>query len=207
MERIRQMVSAIIAGLLIGLGGIAFLTQQSTIVGSFLFAVGLFTIVCFQLQLFTGKIGYLVFQKPVYFIELGITWLGNLFGTYIAAWMAQHTRIYDSISQRVVKTAMVKLNDSFLSIFLLSVLCGLLMFIAVDVYRNVEGSMLKSLGVFVPVMVFILSGFEHVVANMFYFSLANVWSRHCFLSTVVMTLGNSVGGLLIPVYLKLFRLR
>lgn len=207
MERIRQMVSAIIAGLLIGLGGIAFLTQQNAIVGSFLFAVGLFTIVGFQLQLFTGKIGYLVFQKPVYFIELGITWLGNLIGTYIAAWIAQHIRIYRSISERVVRIAMVKLDDGFLSIFLLAILCGLLMFIAVDVYRNVRGSMLQSIAIFVPVMVFILSGFEHVVANMFYFSLANAWSGHCLLSIVVMTLGNSIGGLLIPVYLKLFRLR
>lgn len=207
MERVRQLVSAMIAGMLIGVGGTVFLSLQNSVVGSFLFAIGLFSVVGFQLQLFTGKIGYLIFEKPVYFIELGITWLGNLIGTYVVAWMVQHTRIYQGISEKVVRIAAVKLGDSFLSIFLLAILCGLLMFIAVDLYRNLQGSMLKCIAIFVPVEVFILCGFEHVIANMFYFSLANIWNGHTVVSIVVTTLGNSVGGLLIPVYLKLFRLR
>ncbi len=159
------------------------------------------------MQLFTGKIGYLIFQKPVYLIELGITWLGNLVGTYILAWMVRNTRLYEGVADRVLGVSSLKLGDSFLSIFLLAILCGLLMFIAVDLYRNLQGSMLKCIAVFVPVMVFILSGFEHVIANMFYFSLANVWDGHTLVSVIVMTIGNSVGGLLIPAYLKLFRLR
>lgn len=207
MERVRQLVSAIIAGMLIGIGGIAFLSIENPVVGSSLFAIGLFTIVGFQLQLFTGKIGYLIFQKPVYLIELGITWLGNLMGTYILAWMVRNTRLYEGVADRVLGVSSLKLGDSFLSIFLLAILCGLLMFIAVDLYRNLQGSMLKCIAVFVPVMVFILSGFEHVIANMFYFSLANVWDGHTLVSVIVMTIGNSVGGLLIPAYLKLFRLR
>ena len=207
MERVRQLVSAIIAGLFIGIGGIAFLSIENPVVGSALFAIGLFTIVGFQLQLFTGKIGYLIFQKPVYLIELGITWLGNLMGTYILAWMVRNTRLYEGVADRVLGISSLKLGDSFLSIFLLAILCGLLMFIAVDLYRNLQGSMLKCIAVFVPVMVFILSGFEHVIENMFYFSLANVWDGHTLVSVIVMTIGNSVGGLLIPAYLKLFRLR
>ncbi len=207
MERVRQLISAIIAGILIGIGGTVFLSLENPIVGSFLFAIGLYSIVCFQLQLFTGKIGYLMFQKPVYFIELGITWLGNLMGTYLTAWMVRHTRLYEPISERVAGIAAVKLGDNFLSVFLLAILCGILMFIAVDAYRSMEGSALKAMGIFLPVMVFILSGFEHVIANMFYFSLANAWDGHCFLTILVTTLGNSLGGLLIPAYLKLFRKR
>lgn len=207
MERARQFVSAILGGMLIGVGGTVYLAQANPVVGSCLFSVGLFTIVVFQLQLFTGKIGYLVFQKPVYFIELGITWLGNLIGTFLLAWMVQHTRIYAAMAERVEQVAATKLADGFLSLFLLAVLCGMLMFIAVDIFRNVQGSTLRFVGVAVPVMVFILAGFEHVIANMFYFSLASAWSAHCLLAVIVMTLGNSVGGMLIPAYLKLFRLR
>ncbi|MDD3394578.1 MAG: formate/nitrite transporter family protein [Clostridia bacterium] len=207
MERVRQFISASIAGMLIGIGGTVFLSQQNLVVGSFLFAIGLFSIIAFELQLFTGKIGYLIFRKPIYYIELTITWFGNLTGTYLSAWMVQHTRIYDGISERVAKIAAVKLGDHFLSVFILAILCGLLMFIAVDAYRTMQGSLLKAIAIFVPVMVFILSGFEHVIANMFYFSLAKVWDGHCLFTIVVTTLGNSVGGLLIPVYLKLFRLR
>ncbi|WMI82281.1 formate/nitrite transporter family protein [Anaerotignum sp. MB30-C6] len=207
MEKARQLISAIIAGMFIGMGGTVFLSLQNPVIGSFLFAIGLFTIVGFRLQLFTGRIGYLIFEKPVYFIELGITWLGNLIGTYVMAWLVQHTRIYQGISERVAEISRLKLEDNLLSIFILAFFCGVLMFIAIDLYRNLEGSMLKAIAIFIPVVVFILSGFEHVIANMFYFSLANAWDGHCLFYIVIMTLGNSLGGLLIPAYLKLFRLR
>lgn len=208
MERVRQLFSAILGGMMIAMGGTIYLTQSSPVVGSFLFAVGLFTVVAFQLQLYTGKIGYLPFNKPVYLIELAITWIGNLLGTMLVAWMVGHSRTFnDAMAERVAGIALAKLNDNFLSIFLLSVFCGMLMFIAVDCYRNLQGSTLRFIAVYIPVMVFILSGFEHVVANMFYFSLAGSWSMHCLMSVLVMTLGNSVGGMLIPLYLKIFKVR
>lgn len=204
MERIRQLVSAIIAGFLIGMGGTVFLSQENPVVGSFLFAVGLFTIVVFQLHLFTGKIGYLPLQKPVYLIELLITWVGNLIGTYICATMVRNSRIYDGIDERVQGMAEVKLADGYLSLFLLAVFCGFLMFIAVDTFKKQSGSTIKVIAIFVPVMVFILSGFEHVIADMYYFSLAQEWNSHCFMAVFVMTLGNSVGGMLIPLYQRFF---
>lgn len=207
MERARQLVSAILAGMLISMGGTVFLSQSNPVVGSFLFAIGLYTIVVFQLHLFTGKIGYTPFQKPIYIIELAITWFGNLLGTGLTALMVKNSRIGGPLVEKVMGVADVKLADNFLSIFLLAVFCGMLMFIAVDCYRNVQGSTLRFIGVFVPVMVFILSGFEHVVANMYYFSLAGAWSAHCVMSIIVMTLGNAVGGMLIPLYLKIFKVR
>ena len=192
---------------MIAIGGTVFLSQSNPVVGSFLFAIGLYTIVVFQLHLFTGKVGYTPFNKPIYLVELLITWLGNLVGTGLVAWMVRNSRIYDGMAERVAGIADVKLQDDFLSIFLLAIFCGMMMFIAVDIYRNVQGSTLRFIGVFVPVMVFILSGFEHVVANMFYFSLAGAWSSHCLMSVIVMTLGNAVGGMLIPLYLKIFKQR
>ena len=207
MERARQLVSAILAGMLIGMGGTVYLSQSNPVVGSFLFAIGLYTIVAFQLHLFTGKIGYTPFQKPIYIIELAITWFGNLLGTGLTALMVKNSRIGAPLVEKVLGVAQTKLSDNFLSIFLLAIFCGMLMFIAVDCYRNVQGSTLKFIGVFVPVMVFILSGFEHVIANMYYFSLAGAWSAHCVMSIIVMTIGNAVGGMLIPMYLKIFKLR
>ena len=207
MEKGRQFVSAVLAGMMIGMGGTVYLSQSNPVVGSFLFAVGLFTVVVFQLHLFTGKIGYLPFQNLTYLIELLITWLGNLVGTFITATMVRNSRRYEGMAEWVEQIAAVKLNDSFLSIFLLAIFCGMLMFIAVDCFKTQKGSTLQFIGVFVPVMVFILSGFEHVIANMFYFSLSASWSRHCFVSVLVMTLGNSIGGMLIPLYLKYFKLR
>lgn len=207
MEKGRQFVSAVLAGMMIGMGGTVYLSQTNSVVGSFLFAVGLFTVVVFQLHLFTGKIGYLPFQNLTYLSELLITWIGNLVGTFLTATMVRNSRIYEGMAERVEQIAAVKLNDDFLSIFLLAIFCGMLMFIAVDCFKTQKGSTLQFIGVFVPVMVFILSGFEHVIANMFYFSLSASWSGHCFASVLVMTLGNSIGGMLIPLYLKYFKLR
>ncbi len=207
MEKGRQFVSAVLAGMMIGMGGTVYLAQTNSVVGSFLFAVGLFTVVVFQLHLFTGKIGYLPFQNLTYLTELLITWIGNLVGTFLTATMVRNSRIYEGMAERVEQIAAVKLNDDFLSIFLLAIFCGMLMFIAVDCFKTQKGSTLQFIGVFVPVMVFILSGFEHVIANMFYFSLSASWSGHCFASVLVMTLGNSIGGMLIPLYLKYFKLR
>ncbi len=207
MEKGRQFISAVLAGMMIGMGGTVYLSQSNPVVGSFLFAVGLFTVVVFQLHLFTGKIGYLPFQNLTYLIELLITWLGNLVGTFITATMVRNSRIYEGMAERAEQIAAVKLNDGFLSIFLLAIFCGMLMFIAVDCFKTQKGSTLQFIGVFVPVMVFILSGFEHVIANMFYFSLSAAWNGHCLASVFVMTLGNSIGGMLIPLYLKYFKLR
>lgn len=203
MERARQFVSAILAGFLIGMGGTVFLSNSNTVVGAFLFAIGLLTVVVFKLNLYTGKIGYLPREKPIYLLELLITWAGNLCGAFLMAKCVQYSRIYANM-ERVQTIVEAKLSDNFLSLFLLAVLCGLLMFIAVDTFRNVEGSTIRVMAVFVSVMVFILSGFEHVIANMFYFSLADAWSGHTIMAVLVMTLGNSVGGMLIPLYQKIF---
>lgn len=207
MERTRHFVSATLAGMLIGMGGTVFLAVSNPMLGSFLFAVGLFTIVIFGLHLFTGKVGYLPMQKPTYLIELLITWCGNFCGTFLVAKAVQYTRIYENMIERVQSIAAIKLGDNFVSLFILAIFCGFLMFIAVDTFRNSKGSAVKVIAVFVPVMVFILSGFEHVIANMFYFSLAGTWSPHTFVALLIMTLGNSFGGMLIPIYQKVFRLK
>ena len=91
-----------------------------------------------------------------------------------------------------------KLDDSLLSIFILSVLCNILMFIAVDGFKNNPHEIGKYIGIFLGVTVFILCGFEHCVANMFYFSAANVWGGRALLYMLVMTLGNACGGVIIP---------
>ena len=75
---------------------------------------------------------------------------------------------------------------------------SILMFIAVDGFKNNPHEVGKYIGIFLGVTVFILCGFEHCVANMFYFSAANAWSGKALLYLLVMTLGNTCGGVSIP---------
>ena len=94
------------------------------------------------------------------------------------------------------------MNDSLLSLFILAIFCGMLMFIAADGYKKIEHSAGKFLAIFLPVIVFILSGFEHCIANMFYFSIACAWTAKSFGYLLVMSLGNAAGGMLIPLCRK-----
>lgn len=201
---VRMFCSAVLAGIMIGVGGTVNLSIGG-VAGSFLFAVGLFSIVVFGLNLFTGKVGYLLEQPVTYLMDLVVIWCGNLIGTYLTGLAVRHTRIYEKIGQQEKVGAIVdaKLSDGMLSIFILSIFCGLLMYIAVDTYKKNSNPISQVVAIFVPVSVFILSGFEHVVANMFYFSLANIWNVQALLLILVMTIGNSLGALLIPLYKKI----
>lgn len=191
-------ITAVLAGLAIGIGGITFLSIDEKIVGALMFTVGLYTICTQGLSLFTGKVGYLVNEKPSYLVTLAVIWLGNLAGTWISAQAALASRI-SAISERAAAMCEAKANDSFSSLFLLAIFCGMLMYIAVDGYKQTKNPII----LFVCVAGFILCGFEHCIADMFYFSLAGCWSADILLRTLVITLGNALGGVLIPLALKL----
>lgn len=194
-KNIKMFLLAIGAGLAISIGGTVYLSVDNKIIGSLLFAVGLYAIVLNGLFLYTGKVGYLVVQsdKIEYLGLLAITWLGNLAGTWIGAVAVLNTRI-QGIRENAVGICETKLADEPLSIFLLAIFCGILMYIAVDGFKEKENPLI----LFFCVSVFILSGFEHCIANMFYFSIAGAWSLKTIVYLIIMTLGNSLGGVLIP---------
>lgn len=194
---------AVMTGFAIGIGGSVYLSCDNKYMGAFLFGTGLFVILSFGFNLFTGKVGYAVENKPSYIIDLILIWLGNLTGTAIMGGMILCTRIA-SIGEKVAEICSVKFNDSLLSIFILAIFCGMLMFIAADGFKKIENPVGKMLAVFLPVMAFILSGYEHCIANMFYFTIAKVWSANTVLYLLVMTMGNAVGGMFIPFVKKFF---
>ena len=79
--------------------------------------------------------------------------------------------------------------------------CGILMYVAVGIWRESKTQM----GVVFAIPVFILSGYEHSIADMFYFSLAGtVFRPQSLLFLLLVVLGNSIGGLFIP-FLQLLK--
>lgn len=198
------LLRAVITGFAIGIGGIVYLSCENKVVGSFLFGMGLFVILTFGLMLFTGKVGYAVENKPKYIIDLIIIWVGNLIGTAATALLVTNTRVGGAIAEKAAGLCETKMNDNLLSIFILAFFCGMLMFIAADGYKNITNPVGQMLAIFLPVMVFILSGFEHCVANMFYFTAGGAWNPNSALYMLIMTLGNAVGGMFIPFVRKGF---
>lgn len=171
--------------------------------GAFLFGIGLFVILSFSFNLFTGKVGYAVENKPSYLGELGIIWLGNFAGAVLSALLIAQTRI-STISDKATELCNIKLGDNITSVFILSFFCGILMFVAADGYKTIQNPVGQILAIFLPVVVFILSGFEHCVANMYFFTIADLWSIKAFGYLIIMSLGNSIGGILIPLLRKGF---
>jgi formate/nitrite transporter FocA (FNT family) len=202
---IEILIKSILAGIMIGIGGTIYLSLDNKIVGSILFAIGLFIIVVYSFNLYTGKMGYLInnFNKK-YIRELIITLIGNFIGTFFVGFVLRYTRIYTSISDKAKGLVDIKLNDTLISILILSFFCGILMYLAVNTYKEVK-DIGKYLAVFLGVIVFILCGFEHCIANMYYFSVSSTWSLNTLLYLLVMILGNSLGGILIPLCNKVIK--
>lgn len=183
---------AVLAGLCIGLGGVVYLNCTSKLAGAIFFSIGLLTILIFKLKLFTGACGLLieVDKKLQYIIELILIWIGNFLGTFLVAFAVTNTRLSFDLSFVVTK-----LTDSFSSLLILGIGCGFLMYVGVTAFNSTK------LGPIIPIMcvsVFILSGFEHCVADMFYFSLLEL-SVDVLLRLLVITIGNMLGSWIIPI--------
>ncbi len=198
----KTLTLAILAGICIGLGGTVYLSVDNPVVGAALFSIGLLTILGYGFNLFTGKVGYLLDNELSYIGTLMLIWVGNLIGTGLVALFLSFTRVYDKLYAKVEPIVNTKLSDSVISVLLLAIGCGICMFIAVDQYKK-RSSTVRALFVIFPVMVFILCSFEHCVANMFYFVLAGSFTVKTLIYLLVMTFGNSLGGLIIPVGKKI----
>lgn len=191
-------LKSILAGLMIAIGGTIFLSAQNKVVGASLFSIGLIGILVYNFNLYTGKIGYLITNFNLKYIkELIITLIGNFIGACSVGFILRYTRIYDKIYEKSLMLANTKLNDNILSIFILSIFCGLLMYYAVNGFKK-QTDFGKYLVVYLGVAVFILCGFEHCIANMYYFSVADIWSLKTLGYTGIMVLGNSIGSFIIP---------
>lgn len=190
-------ISSFYAGILISISGIGYLSLKSynVFAGAFLFSLGLLMIISFKLYLFTGKIGYLFDNNKNYLCDLGICWIGNCLGALFIGYLLRLTRL--DLINICEEISLVKLSDNYLSVFILSLLCGMMIYLAVEIQKRDVSNVVKLLGIILPVMVFIVSGFEHCVANMFYFSYSNVWSFKALLYILIMTLGNSLGSILL----------
>lgn len=199
MRKLGDFVYAILAGVFIACGGVVNLLMDNKALGAFMFSTGLFGVCTLGYNLFTGKVGYFFDNKPKTYIPfLIMVYIGNFIGAHIIAMIIQGTRLAPAVMEKAYIISQVKLNDTYLSLFLLGFMCNLFVVFAVEQYRNNPHTIAKYLGIIYGVMMFILCGYEHSIADMFYFSVANVWSGQAVIAMLVITLGNIVGGVVVP---------
>lgn len=193
-------VNGIMAGVFIGIAGTVYLAVPIPIVGAFLFGFGLLTILCNNFKLFTGAVGYLASQgrnTPAYLWTLALIWGGNLLGCFAVGTTMRYSRVavLSGIVAKAQTICAAKTADSWSSLLILAFFCGILMYLAVDTFKRELPPVIRLINVFLCVMVFILSGFEHCIANMYYFSVAGIWSVNNLGLILLMTLGNALGGM------------
>ncbi len=198
MKTIKAFIFAFLAGICISIGGTAFLSCSDKVVGALFFTIGLFIILTNGFNLFTGKVCYVFENPPAYIGSCCLIWLGNLAGTFVSGRLLLLTRIGTSLKEKAAEMCATKLSDGHLSLFILAFFCNMLIFVAVDGYKNNPHVVGKYLSLFFGVAVFIICSFEHCVADMFYFTVGGAWNIQAFVSLAVITLGNVLGGIFIP---------
>lgn len=172
---------SILSGVLIGIGDIINILAGNKYIGALLFSFALVTIIHNALPLYTGKIGFIREYKIK---TLLLMLVFNLIGAVIPVTMLLFSK--QEVQGMMQKVSDAKFSYGFLELFLLGSLCGVLMLIAVYSKREI-------ITIFC-IMIFILSGFEHCVAD-FPFLVLNLSGFHC-LKFLCIVAGNSVGSIL-----------
>lgn len=180
------------------------------------FSVGLMLVLIPGSELFTGNILMtigLIYRKYSFFKVLRnwlIVYFGNFLGAVVIVWLVfnsgllTHLGNLTSIGTVAVEIAEAKLQLSFTEALCRGILCNMLVCLAVIMSIASKSVMGKILGIYFPIMVFVASGYEHSVANM-YFLPAGLIAKGEFTSgffgmfnnLIPVTIGNIIGGLLI----------
>ncbi len=199
-------VDGIMAGLLLSICCAVNISANRGFAGAFLFSLGLFAIMELHLGLYTGKVGYVVVKRPKYAGEVTITLISNTVGAFFGGWLLSLTRFGALWAEKAETIVSNKFYDNPLSMFLLSMFCGVLIFIAVEGDKkctNADDHVGALFTTLIPVMIFIICGFNHSIADMGYFALSRF--AHCSRAILYFTmaiLGNGVGCMIIPVMKK-----
>ena len=191
---LRKVTSGVAAGILVSIGGAVFLSCDNRYVGAVLFSVALLCICLKGYSLFTGRVGYIPEQhdrETVSALFLGL--LGNFIGTLICGLLARFA--VPAIGTAAETACAARLTQAPLQTLVRGLFCGMLMYLAVSTYREKN----TPLGILFCIPVFILCGFEHSIADMFYFTASGIVSLRAFAFIWIVILGNALGGMLLPV--------
>lgn len=191
----KDFVLAILAGISIACGCTIYMLCENKIVGAIFFTLGLFLVLTRGYNLFTGKIAYIPDNKPKYILEMVWMWFGNLIGSAITAVLIMFTKL--NYLQTNAQTIIVgKLSQTPISAFIMAVFCGMVIYWAVENFKTNPHEIGKYLGLLFLIPFFIICGFEHCVANMMYFILAESFTFKTVIYLLIITLGNTTGSII-----------
>lgn len=187
-------LKAILAGMFIGIAGIVYLSIDNKVIGAILFSFGLLMVVTQDYYLYTGKVGYLLPYKKGYLFLLLKTLIGNIIGIGLVGLLFRFSGI-ESVIDMAKSLSLAKLDNVWYETLILSVFCGMMMYVGVQGFKTMKIDLMKVFIVIFAVTIFILSKFEHSIANMLYFFVGATWSWQAVLYTLIWIIGNAIGAI------------
>lgn len=225
----KMFVLAFMAGMFISFAGVASTMASSTIdspsvaklVSALVFPAGLAMVVLNGSELFTGNNLMIisVLDKRIRISAMLKNWLivyignfvGSIFVTGLFTLGHEYSLFNNAVAKSVITIAVNKCNLSMTDAFIKAFFCNILVCVAVMLAMTAESAPGKIASLFLPIMVFVMSGFEHSVANMSYISgglfvqaeygtlgldtAGLTWYNFLVSNLVPVTLGNIAGGL------------
>lgn len=196
---------ALTSGLCIAMGVFVFLSCDNKYIGALLFSLGLFCVCEYKLNLFTGMIGFAVentkSQGVKHVLDLLKVVFFNMIGIALVCFLLSFTATQETIDKatNIVETSVTL---SPLSLLIKSIMCGIIMLLAVDRYKNREG-IAKFVAIFMGIPVFILSGYYHSIAYVGYLTLGicggnlteNVTISKIIFVILTAIVGNAIGSI------------
>jgi len=195
-------------------GGIPSIVEQNPGIAKFLFGaafpVGLMLVLLAGAELFTGNNAYFmpaVLERKLKWNSLlknwGLVYFGNFFGAIFVAYFLTHLTgaiSHDPWKSTVLNLAISKTSNPFFVTFLKGIGANWLVCLAMWLSISAKQTSGKILGMWWPVMAFVVFGFEHSIANMFFIPLAIfegahiTWGSFIVDNLIPTTLGNIFGG-------------
>lgn len=210
-------ISAILAGVFIGLGAVGNIVTSSDLypfssgfakfIGASVFPVGLIAIVLLGLELFTSNCMMVVsyITKKISLRKmiktLIIVWFFNLIGGILLSLITYKTHTLNEAGIKLLyNMAEHKIGASPLDLILKGIMCNILVCGGSLLGYISKDGISKIFGIWFPIMLFIVLGYSHVVANMLYLPLAHLYFPHeitivsILYNFVFVTIGNFIGG-------------
>lgn len=194
-----------LAGVVLAFSCLVYLSVDSKYLGTALLPFSFLVIAHYKFKLFHQEVGYALERNRTQNWQLLPIAVGNMVGLLLVAFALSYTRLSEKLLSRAEKVMTDRLADTALSVFVLAVLCGVLLFVSTDAFQNAENGWKRFVLLFLPIMAFVFCGLEFAWFNIFYITVAAQWSLKAVWYVIIATVGNAVGSLIIPCFYLLYR--
>ncbi len=208
LSRRKMLLLGIFAGMFIAFAGVGATFANiyvNKLAGACVFPAGLAMVLLAGSELFTGNSLMLVplLKKKITLRSMLRSWLfvyiGNCIGAFAVAAACVYAGSFDAIGDTVIATAAAKATLTPAAALLRGILCNVLVCIAVWMSFGAKTASGKIAAMFFPIMVFVLSGFEHSVANMFYLPAGLLMQLRTSATVTELTVSGALLSNLLPV--------